>query len=112
MAPMFPLFAETFHLSEAQLPLITGVTVMVLGFSNFIVIPFSNIFGRRASALVFGVLFLVTCIWQALAKSYGSFMAARAVIGLAAAPAETLMIQVVADIYFLHERGMMVMVYL
>jgi MFS family permease len=112
MAPMFPLFAETFHLSEGQLPLITGVTVLVLGFSNFIVIPFSNIFGRRASTLLFGVLFLGTCIWQALADSYGSFMAARAVIGLAAAPAETLMIQVIVDMYFLHERGVMMMLYL
>jgi nitrate/nitrite transporter NarK len=108
---MFPLFAETFHLSETQVPLITGITVVVQGFTNFIFIPFSNIFGCRAAALVFGILFLVTCIWQAVAKSYGSFMAARAVTGLAVAPAETLMVQVIADIYFLHECGTMVMVY-
>ncbi len=112
MAPMFPLFAASFKLNDTQTHLITGVTVIVLGFTNFIVIPFSNIFGRRAAALAFGVLFLVTCIWQAVATSYGSFMAARAVIGLAAAPSETLMVQVVSDIYFLHERGTMVMVYL
>ncbi|CAM1508805.1 Fc.00g056530.m01.CDS01 [Cosmosporella sp. VM-42] len=105
MAPMFPLFAETFSLSETEVPLITGVTVMVLGFSNFIVIPFSKIFGRRATALTFGVLFLVTCIWQAVAKSYGSFMAARAIIGITAAPSETLMVQVIADMFFIHERG-------
>lgn len=109
---MFPLFAETFTLSETQVPLITGVTVMVLGFSNFIVIPFSNVFGRRAAALTFGVLFLVTCIWQAVAKSSGSFMASRAIIGIAAAPSETLMVQVIADIFFLHERGLWVGIYL
>lgn len=112
MSPMFPLFAETFSLSETQLPLITGVTVMVLGFSNFIVIPFSNIFGRRAASLTFGVLFLVTCIWQAVAKSYGSFMASRAIIGIAAAPSETLMVQVIVDLFFLNERGLWMGIYL
>jgi MFS family permease len=85
---------------------------MVLGFSNFIVVPFSNIFGRRATTLVFGVLFLVTCIWQAVAKSFGSFIASRAVIGIAAAPSETLMVQVIADIFFLHERGLWMGIYL
>lgn len=109
---MFRLFAETFDISEEEEPLITGVTVMVLGFSNFIVIPFSKIFGRRAVVFVFGILFLVTCIWQAVAKSYGSFMGARAVIGIAAAPSETLMVQVVADLFFLHERGFWMVVYL
>ena len=62
MSPMFPLFAETFHLDETQVPLITGVLIIVLGFTNFIVVPFSNIFGRRAAALVFSTLFMVTCI--------------------------------------------------
>jgi MFS family permease len=109
---MFPLFAETFSLSSSQVHLITGATVIVLGFSNFVVIPFSNIFGRRAASLTFGILFLATCIWQAAAKSYGSFMASRAIIGIAAAPSETLMAQVVADMFFLHERGLWMGVFL
>lgn len=112
MAPMFPLFAETFHLSEEEVPLITGVTVVVLGFSNFIAIPCSRIFGRRAVALSFGILFLVTSIWQAVAQNYASFMASRAVIGIAAAPSETLMVQVIADLWFIHERGFWMGVYL
>ncbi|KAF7561312.1 hypothetical protein G7046_g2831 [Stylonectria norvegica] len=111
MAPMYPLFAETFSLSATQVPLITGVTVMVLGFSNLLAVPFSKIFGRRAAALTFGVLYLVTCIWQAVAKTYGSFMAARAITGIAAAPSETLMVQVVADLFFIHERGSWMGVY-
>ena len=112
MSSMLSLFAETFHLDETQVPLITGVPIIVLGSTNFIVVPFSNIFGRRAAALVFSALFRMTCIWQACAKSYGSFMVARAIIGLAAAPSETLMVQLIANLFFLHERGFMMTVYL
>lgn len=109
---MYPLFAEAFSLSATQLPLITGVTVIVLGFSNFIAVPCSKVLGRRAVALGFGVLFLVSCIWQAVATSYGSFLASRVINGIAAAPSETLMVQVIADIFFLHERGFWMGIYL
>ena len=112
MAPMYPFFAKAFSLSDTEVPLITGVNVMVLGFSNFIAIPCSRIFGRRAVALSFGILYSVTCIWQAVASSYGSFMAARVVNGISAAPSETLMVQVIADLFFLHERGLWMGIYL
>ncbi|KAL4808585.1 major facilitator superfamily domain-containing protein [Aspergillus unguis] len=111
LSPMFPLIGETFDIPEAKLALLVGVTVITLGYSNFIAIPMSNIFGRRAVSLIFGVLFLVCCIWQAVAKSYSSFLAARAVVGIAAAPSETLMVQVVADLFFLHERGLWLGIY-
>lgn len=105
MAPLFPIFAEKWDLKDNQLTMITGSTVIVLGFGNFIVIPLSNIFGRRFAVLLFGVLLLICTIWQALAQSYGSFLGARCLVGLAASPSETIVVQVVADLFFLHERG-------
>lgn len=105
MSPLFPLFAEQWHLNDTQLTMITGCTVLVMGYGNFIVIPFSNIFGRRAAFLLFGILFLVCTIWQAVAKSYGSFLGGRSLVGLAASPSESMVVQVVADMFFLHERG-------
>lgn len=76
MAPMFLLLATEFHLDETQLGLLTGVCVLALGYANFILVPFSNIFGRHAATLVFGVLVCASTIWEALAKSHGSFLGA------------------------------------
>ncbi|KAJ5365214.1 hypothetical protein N7517_008100 [Penicillium concentricum] len=111
MGPMFPLFAAEFHLNETQLSLLTGACVLALGFSNFLIVPCSNIFCRRLTSLVFCLLGIVSCIWQALAGSYSSMLAARVVNGIATATSETILVQVVADMLFLHERGLWTGVY-
>ncbi|KAL3455999.1 major facilitator superfamily domain-containing protein [Aspergillus heterothallicus] len=111
MGPMFPLFAEEFGLDETQLSLLTGSCVLALGFANFLIVPCSNIFGRRVTSITLCVLGGATCIWQALATSYSSLLAARAVNGIATATSETILVQVVSDIFFLHDRGLWTGVY-
>lgn len=44
-------------------------------------------------------------IWRARAQSYNSFMGACVLNGIGAGPAETIMPAVIADIFFLHDRG-------
>jgi nitrate/nitrite transporter NarK len=110
--PMFPLLGEEFHLNNNQLSLLTGIKVITPGFANFIIIPLSNIFGRRAVSLMFSVLIMLSCIWEALATSHRSLLAARAVTGLVCATSESIPVQVIADVFFLHERGLWTGVYL
>lgn len=112
MGPMFPLFAAEFNLEGTELNLLTGACVLALAFSNFIIVPCSNIFGRRFASLLFCLIGIASCIWQALAASYGSLLAARVVNGVATATSETLMIQVIIDMFALHERGLWVGIYL
>jgi MFS family permease len=112
IAPMFPLLGQEFHLNNNELSMLTGITVITLGFANFIVVPLSNIFGRRAVSLVLSVLIMLTCIWQALATSYRSLLVARAMNGLVCAASESVPVQMIADVFFLHERGMWTGVYL
>lgn len=112
MGPMFPLFAQEFSLGETEQSLLTGVCVLALGFSNFIIVPCSNILGRRITSLALCLLGAGTCVWQALASTYSSLLAARVVNGVATATSETLLIQVVSDMFFLHERGLWTGVYL
>jgi MFS family permease len=106
IAPMFPLLGQAFHLNNSQLGFLTGITVITLGFANFIIVPLSNIYGRRAVSLVFSVLIMLTCIWEALASSHRSLLAARAVTGLVCATSESIPVQMIADVFFLHERGL------
>ncbi len=112
MAPMFPLLAKEFHLGEQQLSLLTGASVLALGYANFFIVPCSNIFGRRSTSIVWAMFVIATSIWEALAKTHSSLLAARVLNGFATATSESLMMQVVADLFFLHERGLWTGIYL
>ncbi|KAF1966864.1 MFS general substrate transporter [Bimuria novae-zelandiae CBS 107.79] len=105
IAPMFPLLGKEFHLNNSQLAFLTGITVITLGVAGFVIVPLSNIFGRRAVSLVFAVLIMLTCIWQAMATSHRSLLAARALNGVVCATSETIPVQMIADVFFLYERG-------
>ena len=111
IAPVTPVFVKEFHTSESNVSLFTGVCVLTLGFANFIIVPFSNTFGRRAACLCSVIVIICANIWQALAKDTGSFFGARALIGIGGAVSESVMVQVIADIFFLHERGLWMGVY-
>ena len=105
LAPMFPYYIEEFHCSLADAVQFTGVCILVLGFSNFIWVPISTSFGRRPVYIFSQLVCLGSCIWRARAKTYGSFMGACVLNGIGAGPAETIQPAVIADIFFLHDRG-------
>lgn len=89
---------EEWNKGLRSIALLTGATVLALGYANFVIIPCSDIFGRRIVLLVCAAISLGSYIWQALATSYGSFMGARIVNGIGAASNESIMTVVIADI--------------
>ncbi|KAL6884458.1 hypothetical protein GGI43DRAFT_426772 [Trichoderma evansii] len=105
IAPLTPIFMQQWQKSLTDVALLTGVTVILLGYCNFIIIPSCEIFGRRITILICAILNFGACIWQATATSYSSFLAARILAGTGASANESIMNVVVTDIYFLHERG-------
>lgn len=100
------------HLIAGADPIQTGVTVILLGYCNFIIVPSCEIFGRRITLLICSLLSFGSCIWQATATSYTSFLGARILAGTGASANESIMNIVVTDMFFLHERGRYVGLYL
>jgi len=105
LAPMFGDYIEAFHCSLADAVQFTGIAILVLGFSNFIWVPLSTSFGRRPVYIFSSLICLGSSIWRARAQTYGSFMGACVLNGIGAGPAETIQPAVIADIFFLHDRG-------
>lgn len=105
LAPMFGDYIEEFGCTLAEAVQFTGVAILVLGFSNFFWVPISTSFGRRPVYIFSQLVNLASCIWRARAQTYGSFMGACALSGFACGPAETIQPAVIADIFFLHDRG-------
>lgn len=102
---MFEDYIEAFDTTLADAVQFTGVAILVLGFSNFVWVPISTSFGRRPVLLASQLINVGACIWRARAKTYTSFLGACALNGVGAGPAETIQPAVIADIFFLHDRG-------
>ena len=88
LAPMVGVMMEQYNSSLAAVIQFTGVTILVLGFSNFIWVPIQTAFGRRPVLLFSMTVCLASMIWRAEAKTYGSFMGACALNGIGAGPSE------------------------
>ncbi|KAH8655981.1 major facilitator superfamily domain-containing protein [Tricladium varicosporioides] len=106
IAPLTPIFIHEFQKTLPQVNMLFGAAAMALGYANFIIVPFSNIFGRRPTIIICGLICVLANIWQALVTSYPSFLGARVISGLGAAANESIMPMVVADVMFLHQRGL------
>ncbi|KAJ9613284.1 hypothetical protein H2200_003226 [Cladophialophora chaetospira] len=63
-------------------------------------------FGKRPIYLVTGVGLVLTVFWGSAAKSFGSFIASRALAGFCMAPMEGLVPASIADLWYVHERGL------
>ncbi|KAG9949903.1 serine/threonine kinase 16, partial [Aureobasidium melanogenum] len=111
LAPAFGYYIKAFDCSLADAVQFTGVSILVLGFSNFIWVPLSSSFGRRVVYIASQLMCLASMIWRARAQTYGSFMGACVLNGLGAGPAESIQPAVIADIFFLHNRGFQNTVY-
>ncbi|KAI8410919.1 hypothetical protein FOFC_07513 [Fusarium oxysporum] len=105
LAPMVPFLMKDFERSLEDIIRFTGVTILVLGFSNFIWIPMASSFGRRPVLILSQLVCLASHIWRARATSYNSFMGAAILSGIGSGPGETIQPAIIADLYFLHSRG-------
>ncbi|KAK9448254.1 major facilitator superfamily domain-containing protein [Limtongia smithiae] len=112
IAPQVSYYMAEWDRSLADVLQFTGVCILVLGFSNFLWVPITTRYGRRPCAILSGLLGLGCCIWRAKATSYNSMFAASALHGVAAGPGETFGPIVIADVMFLHERGLYMTLYL
>ena len=81
-------------------------TALMQGTGNLIWMPLVNKYGRRPVYLISYTIYLACAIWAACTHSYGSFLAARILMGFGSGAAETMAPLSIADVFFLHERGL------
>ena len=65
-------------------------TALMQGTGNLIWIPLVNKYGRRPIYLLSYSIYLACAIWLAFTSSYGSFLAARILMGFGSGAAETM----------------------
>ncbi|KAJ4367292.1 hypothetical protein N0V83_006873 [Neocucurbitaria cava] len=92
-------------LTIAELNLGTGLMFLFLGWANLIWQPLALTFGRRGVYVISSFLCIWPVLWSAYSKSAGEWYAHRIILGIFAAPIESLPEVSVPDLFFAHNRG-------
>lgn len=86
-------------------------TALMQGTGNLIWMPLVNKYGRRPIYIISYAIYLACAIWASVTTGYGSFLASRILMGFGSGAAETMAPLSIADIFFLHERGLVMAMY-
>ncbi|GAB1318281.1 Major facilitator superfamily (MFS) profile domain-containing protein [Madurella fahalii] len=78
---------------------------LIFGFGNIILIPLYRKYGRRPVMVISILVYAAGIIGASQAKTFSALMGARIVHAFASGACEALPVQLVNDIFFLHERG-------
>lgn len=94
-----------FHTTFTKIAMLTGYNVLALAIASLFFSATCRVYGRRHTFLFGAVLMVAGCFWAAAANSYKSMLGARLLQGIGIAPFEGLIQVVVADMYFVAQRG-------
>jgi MFS family permease len=85
--------------------LIGSLPVLVIGLSNYLLVPLSIAIGRRPVILICGLLAWTAALWGGFSQSLDSHLAARSIQALGAGTVETLIPLIIQDMVFIHWRN-------
>ncbi|KAI1343482.1 MFS general substrate transporter [Xylariaceae sp. FL0016] len=103
--PYLTLWSEIFQVTASDASTLVTYPNLVYGFASFIMVPLYLKFGRRPVMLGSMLTFIAGLAGCAKANDFNGLMAARIIHCLGAGVCEALPVQLVNDIFFLHERG-------
>jgi MFS family permease len=95
---------------EFNIPRITGTyqTTVAIGtgaLGPLAFTPFANVYGRRPAYLLSIAIGFLTAMGSAMSKTYGAMIVARALNGFGPGAALGLGAGTVVDLFYLHQRG-------
>jgi MFS family permease len=97
---------DAFDISFTEASYLISFNILLLGLGNLFWVPLSEKIGKRPVLVASSGIFFVSSIWSAVAKTYASEFAARVFQGFGASCSEALGPAIIADLYFIHERGL------
>jgi MFS family permease len=103
--PSFPDLQAQLGISYSQVNWTVAIPALGLSIGPLFWSPFADIYGRRIIFVLGTVIALASTIGAAKANDYGGYMAARFFQGFGVSPAATVGLAVVKDMFFEHERG-------
>ncbi len=112
LASAFYLISIEFDKTPSETSALLLWPILVLGLFNFFWVPMANYFGKRPVFVFASGLLCVCYIWGACANSFDSLLWSNIVAAFAGSSTEALGASIVNDLYFLHERGAKMGIYM
>jgi MFS family permease len=112
LAPAFFVLSQEFDKTMPEISDLLVWPILVLGVFNFFWVPVANYFGKRPVFVVASGLLCAAYVWGALASSFDSLLWSNIVAAFAGSSTEALGASIVNDLYFLHERGAKMGIYM
>ena len=103
--PSFPDLQEQFGISYAQVNWTVAIPALGLAVGPLIWSSLADIYGRRIIFIIGTIMAFASTIGAALTPTYQGYMAARFFQGFGVAPASTVGLAAINDMFFEHERG-------
>ncbi|KAK5367141.1 hypothetical protein LTR20_007468 [Exophiala xenobiotica] len=111
LSSMALILIEDLGISFTQVSLLTGYSLCATGAVGIFVSALARKYGKRPCLLFSATCAFAGTLWGGAANSYGSLLGARVVQGLGVAMFESVMFSVVGDLYYVHERGSRMAIY-
>ncbi|EED12426.1 conserved hypothetical protein [Talaromyces stipitatus ATCC 10500] len=99
------IYAEEFGITPTKASGLVSYPNLAFGFGSLLLVPLYLKIGRRPVTLLSMACFVGGLIGASRASSYEGLMVARVFCGLGSGVCESLPVQLVNDIFYLHERG-------
>ncbi|KAK5136176.1 hypothetical protein LTR08_004013 [Meristemomyces frigidus] len=112
LSPAFYLLSIEFEKSQTEVTGLLLWPILVLGLFNFFWVPMANYFGKRGVFVFASLLLCLAYLWGAVAQSFESLLWSNIIAAFAGSSTEALGAATVNDLYFLHERGSMLGIYM
>jgi MFS family permease len=93
------------HVSVVEASYQTTVPIIFAGISPLVWSPISNVYGRRPIFVFVTAIGVAAHAASGASKSWGGILAVRAFVGIGASAGMGIGAALVADMYFMHERG-------
>jgi MFS family permease len=112
LAPAFFILHLEFNKTMTETSELLLWPILVLGVFNFFWVPIANYFGKRPVFVFASGLLCICYIWGAIANSFKSLLWSNIIAAFAGSSTEALGASIVNDLYFLHERGAKMGIYM
>lgn len=103
--PSFAMLQEQYNVGFMPVTWTIAVPCLGLGLGPLLWSPLADTYGRRIIMVVGTLMAFLATIWSALAETFPSYMASRFFQGLGVSPASTVGMAIINDLFFEHERG-------
>ncbi|KAH6999403.1 major facilitator superfamily domain-containing protein [Ilyonectria destructans] len=112
LAPLTIELAINYGKSVGDIAQLTSYSLLSIAGSAYIYSILSRLFGKRGLFIFAIAVLIASDVWAGKATTFGSMMGARVLSGFGQSMFEAMSLAVVPDLFFVHERGLRVSLYL